>query len=133
MATDRFATFLIGAFAAVAFLLGAIGVFSVVLADASARRREIGIRVALGEPGRSIVTLFLGRALRQTVAGLIGGASVAVVVSRILASMLYAVSPTDPAAYAGAALLVTAATMVAASVPSWLALRRAPLDVLREN
>ena len=133
MATDRFATFLIGAFAAVAFLLAAVGVFSVVLADVAARRREIGIRVALGEPGLSVVTRFLARALRQTAAGLLGGAALALAVSRILGSMLYSVSPTDPAAYAGAALLVTAIVLVAATVPSWLALRRSPLDVLRES
>jgi hypothetical protein len=133
MATDRFATFLIGAFAAVAFLLAAVGVFSVVLADVAARRREIGIRVAHGEPGLWVVSRFLARALRQTAAGLLGGAALALAVSRILGSMLYSVSPTDPAAYAGAALLVTAIVLVAATVPSWLALRRSPLDVLRES
>jgi putative ABC transport system permease protein len=99
----------------------------------SQRRREIGVRVAMGaEPG-AVLRLVVGGGLRLTGAGIVIGAAMAVAATRVLESMLYDVSPTDPIAFGTVALLVAAVALVASYVPARRALRIDPAETLRAD
>jgi putative ABC transport system permease protein len=128
-----FPMLLLTLFAAVALVLAAIGVYGVVSYLVSQRTREIGIRVALGARKREVVWLVVGRALAPVVAGLALGAMGGVLSARILATLLYGVSPSDPSVIAG----IVAALGTTAMVASWIPARRAasvdPLVALRDE
>jgi putative ABC transport system permease protein len=128
-----FPMLLLTLFAAVALVLAAIGVYGVVSYLVSQRTREIGIRVALGARKREVVRLVVGRALAPVVAGLALGAMGGVLSARILATLLYGVSPSDPSVIAG----IVAALGTTAMVASWIPARRAasvdPLVALRDE
>jgi putative ABC transport system permease protein len=128
-----FPMLLLTLFAAVALVLAAIGVYGVVSYLVSQRTREIGIRVAFGARKREVVWLVVGRALAPVVAGLALGAMGGVLSARILATLLYGVSPSDPSVIAG----IVAALGTTAMVASWIPARRAasvdPLVALRDE
>lgn len=121
----------LGFFAAVALLLGAVGVYGVVSYSVSRRTREFGIRIALGaRPGRLARTV-VRSGTAPVVAGVVGGLGASLLLSRFLGSVLYGVEPTDPwsLAVASAALLVTGLT--AAALPAIRAVRIDPAHSLR--
>ena len=130
-AARRFATQLLGAFAALALLLAAIGIYGVMAFVVGQRTREIGIRIALGAQPRAVVRLILGQALALAVAGVVLGGAGAIFLSRLLSGMLFEVRPTDPMTYVGIALLLA----VTAGVAAWRPARRAagvdPMIALR--
>lgn len=133
LAPTRFAMALITSFGALALVLSAVGLYGVIAYSVSQRRREIGVRVALGaEPG-AVLRLVVGGGLRLTGAGIVIGAALAVVATRVLESMLYDVSPTDPIAFGTVALLVGAVALVASYVPARRALRIDPAETLRAD
>jgi putative ABC transport system permease protein len=131
VAQPRFRTILLGAFALIATLLAAVGVYGLISYSVTQRTREIGIRVALGaRPGQVMLPvvregLVLGAA--GVVLGLIGAAAA----TRLLASVLYGVRPTDPATFAGVAALLFFVAFIASYIPSRRALRVDPLTALR--
>jgi putative ABC transport system permease protein len=132
VARPRLSAQITGAFAAVALLLSAVGVYGVLAYAVACRRREVGIRLALGATARHIGKIFLTSVGRAVAAGLIAGAVLAFVIARALSSLLFGVGPTDPVAFgAGAAILI-----VAALAASYIPLRRAiavdPAVTLRE-
>ena len=131
LASDRFTTALLGAFAMVALLLAAVGIFGVFSADVAHRRREIGVRIALGAGSWRVVGLVLRRALTRAAAGVGAGAVVALLLARSMASLLFCVRPTDPASLAAVAVLLLGVATVATLIPALRALRASPLDVLR--
>jgi putative ABC transport system permease protein len=133
LATDRFAAYLLGGFALIALLLAGVGVFGVFSSDVAARRREIGIRLALGSSSRGILGLFLRRAVSQAALGVLVGSLVAVVIARLLSSLLFGVSAADPLTLLTAALAAMALAASATVLPAWLAMRHSPLDTLRES
>jgi putative ABC transport system permease protein len=102
-ATGQFRSFvwLVGVFAAVAVLLAAMGTYGVMAYTVSQRTREIGIRRALGAGRREIVALVGRRALAFVAGGLIAGLASALALTRLIASQLWGVSPTDPVTFAG--------------------------------
>jgi putative ABC transport system permease protein len=128
-----FPMLLLTLFAAVALVLAAIGVYGVVSYLVSQRTREIGIRVALGARKREVVWLVVGRALAPVVAGLALGAMGGVLSARILATLLYGVSPSDPSVIAGIVAVLGTTAMVASWIPARRAASVDPLVALRDE
>lgn len=133
LAAERGAMYLLIAFALSALLLAGVGVFGLVTADVTRRRREIGIRLALGAGGAGVVLLLLRGSLVRAVTGICIGTTLAVPIARMMGTILFGVGPADPTSLltvAGAALtLATAATLA----PALRAVHRSPLSALREG
>jgi predicted permease len=124
---------LLGAFAGLALLLAAVGTYGVLSYIATERRREIGIRLALGAAPSSVVTLVMKQGLQLALIGVIVGLAGAIGVNRLIASLLFGVQPSDPTTLAA---VVTTITLVAAGacwLPAWRASRMDPTVVLRTD
>jgi putative ABC transport system permease protein len=128
--TTRFSTFLASLFAVVALVLGVVGIYSVLAYVVAQRRREIGIRLALGATHGHVIANVLRHALLVTSIGVLFGSAAAWWVTRALSGLFLGVSPHDPAAFLGAAGLFTAIALLAASVPAFRATRVHPAVVL---
>jgi putative ABC transport system permease protein len=131
VAERRFAMMLVGLFAALALALGAIGVHGVLSYDVARRVREIGIRMALGADRGSVLRLIVGRALVLAVIGAAAGAAGAFALTRTLSTLLFGVTPYDPATFAAAAGVLTVVALAAAAIPAWRAARIDPATALR--
>jgi putative ABC transport system permease protein len=131
IAEPRFTAGIVGAFATVALLLAGFGLFSVMAYSVAQRRREIGIRMALGAQPADVRSLVVYQALRLGGAGLLLGLAGAVVASRLLATLLFGVTPNDPATFAGVAATLTLVLLVAAYLPARRATRVDPTVALR--
>jgi ABC-type antimicrobial peptide transport system permease subunit len=129
----RFVLVLFELFAGLALLLAAVGLLGVMSFTVAQRTREIGVRIALGARGTSIVGLVVREGSTMVGAGLVLGVVGALAVTRVFASMLFDISPTDPAALAIAAMLLAAVAIIATLVPVWRALRVDPMVVLRDE
>jgi predicted permease len=123
---------LLGAFAAVALILAAIGIYGLLAYSVEQRRQEMGIRRALGAQPHDILRLVLGEGLGLTLAGIATGLAGAFAVSRALSTLLFHVSPTDPGIFAGMALLFIAVALIASYQPARRALQVDPLVAIRE-
>ena len=132
-ATPQFTAMLIGAFALVALLLAGLGLFSVMAYSVAQRRREIGIRMALGAQATDVRTLVVGQALRIGLAGLTIGLAGAVAATRVLGSLLFGVSANDPVTFAGVCSLLMGVVIVAAYLPARRATRVDPMIALRAD
>jgi predicted permease len=130
-AQPRFALFSIGGFAAIGLLLVATGVFGVMAYQTSLRRREIGIRMALGAEPAGVFGMVLAGGLRLIVAGAAIGALAGLALTRLLASQLWGVSALDPASFVAAALVLLASGAVACYLPARRAARLDPVEALR--
>jgi hypothetical protein len=126
------ATRVIGAFGALAFIVAAAGIYGLMAFLVATRRREIGIRMALGADRSSIRRLVLNSALRLVVAGIVVGAVAGLVGSRWIASQLFRVRPTDPATWLGVTLSVVAIALFATWYPARTAARVDPSRLLRD-
>ncbi len=111
ISTERLMTWLLFAFAAVALVMAAAGLYGVIAYTVTQRTQEIGVRMALGADPRAVVRLVAAEGLRLTAAGMIAGTLAAAIVSRAMRGMLFDVSPADPLTY-GAVLAIFAATAV---------------------
>jgi len=131
LARDRFTTLLLSTFSVVALLLACVGIAGVFLADVARRRREIGIRRALGARTSAIVLLVLRRALVLAGVGVVAGLVVAVLVSRLLGSILFGVEPADPVSFLGVTAILLGVSAAAALIPGLTASRVSPLVALR--
>jgi putative ABC transport system permease protein len=118
VAVTRLALWLLGACAAIALALAAIGIYGVMAYSVRQRTREIGTRVALGADRRTIVRLVMRQGALMTAAGLAAGAGVALASARALSSILFGVPPWDPITLASAALLLVATAMAACYLPA---------------
>jgi putative ABC transport system permease protein len=132
-ASRRFETALVGGFAALALLLAAIGVYGVVGHMVAQRRREIGVRLALGASPGDVVGMVLEGGLRLTVLGIAAGVAGAMALSNVLAGFLFGVSPLDPATYAGVIGVLGFVAGLSAYSPSRRAARVDPIAVLRDE
>ena len=124
---------LLGIFAGLAILLAAIGSYGVLAYMVTERRREIGIRMALGADRGSVLRMVLGQGLRLTIVGVAFGLGVAFAMSRVLASLLFGVKATDPMTVGGVVTLVAAVALLASYLPARSATRVDPMIVLRED
>jgi putative ABC transport system permease protein len=131
LAQPRFNTFLVGLFAALAFILAAIGIYGVISYDVTQRTSEIGLRVALGAQGRDILMLILKQGAVLTLAGLILGIIGSFALTRLLMGLLFEVKPTDPATYVIVSILLVVVAVAACLIPSLRATKVDPLVALR--
>lgn len=131
LASERFRTRLLGGFALIALLLAAIGVYGVMAYSVEQRSQEMGLRMALGAEPRHVIRLVAGQGLALIGAGLIIGVAGALALTRLVASLLYGVSPTDPLTFVAIAVLLLSAAAAATYVPARRATRTDPMIVLR--
>ena len=131
VAQPRFSMTLMSLFALLAMVLAAVGIHGVVSYMVSQRRREIGVRMALGASGGGVARLVLVQSLKWTVAGLVLGIAAALVASRFVGSLLYGVDATDPVAFAAAAMALFVIGTGASLVPARRASQTDPIKVLR--
>lgn len=133
LAPWRLYTMLLGIFAGVALFLATVGIYGVISYSVNQRTHEIGIRVALGARQGDVLKLVLGRGVILTLSGLAIGLAGAFALSRVVSSALFLqeVAPTDPAGFAGAALLLVSMSLLASYIPAWRATRVDPVVALR--
>ncbi len=127
----RFAATLLGAFALLALALAAIGLYGVLSYNVSQRRREMGVRAALGASRRDLVSLVLRQGLAMTGLGLAIGTAGALLLTRLLETLLFRVSPTDAVAFGAAPIALLAVAIVACLVPARRAAAVSPTEALR--
>jgi putative ABC transport system permease protein len=133
IATERLTTWLLLAFAAVALVMAAAGLYGVIAYTVTQRTQEIGVRMALGADPRAVVRLVAAEGLWTAGVGMAAGTAAAAVASRSLGSVLFGVSPADPATYAAVLALFAATACAALVVPARRALRVDPLTALRSE
>jgi putative ABC transport system permease protein len=131
VAQPRFYAALLGLFAAVALALALVGIFGVTSYSVAQRRREIGIRIALGARRRGVVALVMRRALALCAVGLAAGAAVAFGATRVMESQLFGVTASDPATFAAVLALLAASAAAASLVPARRAAAVDPVVALR--
>ncbi|HJU88933.1 MAG TPA: ABC transporter permease [Gemmatimonadaceae bacterium] len=129
--TRRFALVLFGVFAAVALMLAAIGVYGVMSYLVRQRMHELGIRIALGAPNRTLVASVVGRTLAMTLAGVAIGVAGALALTRSLSTLLFDVSAHDPATFAAIAALMALVAVIASAIPARRATKADPMLALR--
>jgi putative ABC transport system permease protein len=127
----RFSTILLSVFAGVALILAVIGIYGIMSWSVAQRTQEIGIRMAVGADARGIFQLILGRGLKLAIAGLAIGLAATLGLTRVLATMLFEISPHDPWILAGASLLMLVVTMLACYLPARRATKVDPIATLR--
>jgi putative ABC transport system permease protein len=133
MAQTSFAVVMLAIGAAVALLLGVTGIFGVIAHVAAQRTREIGIRMALGAQIGDVRRLFLRQGLRLTALGLGLGIAAALVTTRVMAGLLFGVTPIDPLTYAAVSAALGVVAMLAAYLPARRAARVDPVVALRAD
>jgi putative ABC transport system permease protein len=131
VAQPRFRMVLLALFAMTAMLIATCGLYGLMAYAVTQRRREIGVRMALGADRRDVLRLVLTRALRVVLAGLIVGLAGAVAVTRVLQTFLFGVTPTDPLVFTIVTLLLLAVGLIAAWLPARRATRIDPWDAVR--
>ena len=133
VATPRFRTLLIGAFAALALALAVAGVYGVMAYAVSRRTAEIGVRMAMGAASGDILRLVMGQGLRLALAGIALGCGLAYGLAQLLRGMLFAVAPADPVVFLAVPLALMLTAAAATAIPALRASRIDPMTALRAN
>ena len=128
-----FANNLFVAFGGLALVLAAIGIYGVVAYSVGQRTQEIGVRMSLGASAADVLRMVVGSGMRPVLVGVAIGTGSAAALTRVLASQLYGVSATDPAAFAAALTVLIAAAVLACYVPARRAMRIDPIKALRDE
>ena len=122
---------LLASFAIVALLLACLGIYGVVSFSVAQRRSELGLRIALGAQTRDIAELVLKEGMKPVFAGVVVGLLAALLVARLITSLLFGVAPIDPATYALAATILLIVAAAACWIPARSAVRIDPIATLR--
>jgi putative ABC transport system permease protein len=133
LSRQRFGVTLLTAFGVTASGLAAIGLYGVLAFIVAQRRREIGLRMALGATAQDVIRAVVGEGLRLAVLGVGAGLVLALASTRLISSLLFGTSPTDVATFAGVSVLLVVVAVAASLVPALRASRVAPLAALRED
>lgn len=133
IAQERFRTLLLGCFSAIALVLAAIGIFGVISYSAAQRTHEIGIRMALGADRRDVLRLILGQGTRLALYGLGIGVMAAILLTRLMSSLLYTISSTDPLTFASVMIILLSVALIACYIPARRAMRVDPIVALRHE
>jgi predicted permease len=132
-AQTRSMMWLIGIFSATALILAVVGIYGVIVYSVAQRTQELGIRIALGASSADIFKLVIGNGLRIAAAGIVIGSAASFALTRLMASLLYQTSATDPITFVGSAVAFTAVAALASYLPARRAMRINPTDALRST
>ena len=127
----RSAAWVVGAFAAMALLLGTVGLYGVISYSVTQRRREIGVRVALGAQRTAVYRLVMREAVRLAVAGIAGGLLLSLAATTLLRSLLFGVTRWDPGTFAAVICVLLVSSLLASYLPALRAARVDPMEALR--
>jgi predicted permease len=130
-AQSRSMMLLIGVFSATALILAVVGIYGVIAYSVAQRTQELGIRIALGASSSDIFRLVIGNGLKLAVAGILVGLAASFALTRLMASLLFQTSATDPITFAGSALVFAVVAALASYLPARRAMRINPTDALR--
>jgi putative ABC transport system permease protein len=131
LAQQRFNMLLLGLFAALALILAAVGIYGAMAYAVNQRTHEIGIRTALGAQRRDVLRLVMRDGAKIVLFGIASGIAGAFALTRLMASLLFEVKPTDPATFAGVAILLALVALAACYIPARRAMRVEPMVALR--
>jgi putative ABC transport system permease protein len=131
LSRSRFTMLVLGVFAALALVLASVGIYGVIAYSVTQRTQEFGIRIALGASRRDVLRLVLSQGTRLTLLGISLGIVAALVVTRLMATLLYGISATDPVTFTAVALLLALVALAACYIPAQRATRVDPIVALR--
>jgi predicted permease len=133
MARTSFTLVMLGMAAGMALLLGIVGIYGVISYSVSQRTREIGIRIALGAQRAAVLRMFILNGLALVGVGLACGVAASISLTRVMSSLLFGVSPLDPATYGGVSVVLVAAALLATYLPARRATAITPVEALRNE
>ncbi|MGE3277713.1 MAG: ABC transporter permease [Vicinamibacterales bacterium] len=133
LATPRLTGFLLSAFAAIALALAAVGIYGVLAYFVARRTHEIGIRIAVGANDAGVLALIMGHGLRLAGAGILVGTGAALLLTRLMSSLLYGVAPSDPVTFVVVPVALAAVAALASAIPALRAMRVSPVVALRSE
>ena len=131
VARQRFSMLLLGVFAGLALLLAAVGIYGVMSYSVAQRTREIGIRIALGAQRSDVLKMTVGEGLRLVSTGVVIGLAAALILTRVMSSLLFGVSANDPTTFITISLILVSVAVLASFVPALRATRVDPMFALR--
>jgi putative ABC transport system permease protein len=131
--SQRFSALLLGVFAGVALMLAAVGIYSVLSYIVRGRSREIGIRTALGARGADVLRLVIVEGMSPALVGIAAGMIAALASARVMSTLVFGVSASDPLTLAGVGATLALVALLASLVPAYRALRLDPMKVLRAD
>jgi putative ABC transport system permease protein len=131
VASRRFSATLLGALAALGLLLASVGVYGVISYGVSQRTREIGIRMALGAKRNDVLSLVIAQGMKLPLLGVAAGAVAAFVLTPVMSSLLFGISPSDPVTFAGSVIFLALVALLACYIPARRAAKVDPMVALR--
>lgn len=131
VASRRFSATLLGALAGLGLLLASVGVYGVISYGVSQRTREIGIRMALGAKRKDVLSLVVAQGMKLLLLGVAAGAAAAFVLTPVMSSLLFGISPSDPVTFAGSVIFLALVALVACYIPARRAAKVEPVVALR--